>query len=615
MKPLEYSVLKNSNNLALEISFGEAKAQLEASVLFRGRDVLALDCFQEKVNFQKQKGKGKNPLLFSECEYGTVRAKVSRPAFQLLKISADLKTYKKGLLEDFGFILKGSNNAQVFSQRFSAALPEWPSPGAVIIDGEDALALIPDPKALGERKSWGFLVEAENNTLRCGANAAKARLLDSNLPKNAKVSFYLAAFPSEKLFSSLAKATGHVAAKNFSGERNLEELCKEALKKLPALIDATVARVTAPSNEAEKPASFGNLLFAAYVLENAAKEKGKKAPTICQQVLALYEKAPTFKGLKPAFYPYSRDFKKSGEEKTNLAEIAKAAYFAHKLGINEAQTKETFNALISKKRRGAFIPASFETKSGRVNGSVRASRQNPFALLFVQEIAETNLPEAKTAAELWPALLNSAARAALKRNCPLTAEEALFGAKACLTGFDMAGRVAYRALGVKYLWRSLLLQQLYQPPFLSENVLGLLCQKGSGDFALAPNGAAIALWQRALKINGAKLWKERIAWLTLALTQKKTFASAEDEMLNAAALLLPLDSCHENKKPTPDLIIAANGKITAAPGLEVKEIEEDLFGCRLTLLNKGSKKEILFQDRTGQIKTLVLKKGKNLIEF
>ena len=477
------------------------------------------------------------------------------------------------------------------------------------------------PETFAKRQEWLWQLEAGERSLRFGTDAERSWPLNA-FPRSRKLefTFYLIGTNINTLPGALTQTAWQFAKKETQNTPiDFKKLEKEAAQELKTLLD----KLSAPPDQAEAPVSFGKLIGAAFAIAKAAKENGQKVPAAAEKVLQLYKKAPRFKALPPANYPYPGTFKKSGEPEVNLGEIAKAAYWLARWENEVGSTgfkdelKTIKKELVARRHRGGYIPEVIDSATNHVKKGYSKKRISPWAVLFFEEIGCDK--------DIYTPLLNTITRELLVKRSPASAEELIFAAHAAFKAFNLTKRENYRANGVKLVYRLAGRQQTYQPHYLKTNVLGLIAGSEALDYSEDALPAALPLLLTAQKVSGARMFEERAHLLLNAIQKRecyfacKPYSALPDiksaitaSPLEKAALLL---SACEIKETFGDVrVIPAQKRASAFFEAEEPKLEKELLGYRLTI-NSKEKRRIKITSESGRVWEPTLKKGLNQIEL
>lgn len=623
-KQIKFEIGRSAKERSLQVSFGECQAELRFVGKLRGRDVLAFDCFTETLSFQKAEIRSGHALFCGATPYGSAKAEcfLQNPAALKIKASVTLKNHSQ--LDAFYFVLQGKEGQKIttpYESKKGWYSGEWPAPCGVLREKEDALALLIAPETFAKRQEWLWQMEAGERSLRFGTDYERSWPLNGR-QRSRKLEFiiYLLGANVYALPGTLAQITWQLAKKESRpADFDLRKLEKEAQQELKALID----KLSAPPDQAEAPVPFGKLLGAAFALAKCAKENGQKIPSAAEKVLQLYKKAPRFKSLPPACYPYPGTYKKAGDAEINFSELARAGYWLarweNEVGATgfRDELKNFKKELISRRHRGGYIPEAVESATGHIKKGYSKKRTSPWAVLFLEETGCDK--------KIYTPLLNTLTRELLTKRANATTEELVFAARAAFKAFELTGRENYRANGVKLAYRLTGRQQTYQPHYLKAQVFGLLSGAEANDFSETALPAALPVFLIAQKVSGAKMFEERAKTLLGAVLKREAYfsfkpcsalpdpkSSITASPLEKAALLL---SSSEIKETFGDVhVIPAQKRASAFFEAEEPKLEKELLGYRLSI-NSKDKRRIKIVSDSGKVWEPTLKKGLNQIEL
>ena len=623
-KLIKFDIGRSSKEKSLNVTFGNCGAELKFAAKLRGRDVLAFDCFTETLGFDKAEAKKGHALFGGASPYGSAKAEVFFQNAATLKITASITLKNQAQLDAFYFTFQGREGQKLltpFDSKKNWYSGEWPTPYGALALKDDALVFLAAPETFAKRQEWLWQIEAGERSLRFGTDSERSWPLNA-FPRSRKLefTFYLIGTNVNTLPGALSQTAWQFAKKETRNTPlDLKKLEKEAAQELKTLID----KLSAPPDQAEPPVSFGKLIGAAFAIAKAAKENGQKVPAAAEKVLQLYTKAPRFKALPPANYPYPGTFKKSGETEINLGEIARAAYWLARWENEVGSTgfkdelKTIKKELISRRHRGGYIPEVIDSATNHVKKGYSKKRISPWAVLFFEEIGCDK--------EIYTPLLNTIARELLVKRSPASAEDLIFAAHAAFKAFTLTKRENYRANGVKLVYRLAGRQQTYQPHYLKTNVLGLIAGAEALDFSEDALPFALPVLLTAQSVSGARMFEERAHLLLNAIQKRECYFackpySALPELKSAitasplekAALLL---SACEIKETFGDVhVIPAQKRASAFFEDEEPKLEKELLGYRLTI-NSKEKRRIKIVSESGRVWEPTLKKGLNQIEL
>ena len=623
-KLIKFDIGRSSKEKSLNVTFGNCGAELKFAAKLRGRDVLAFDCFTETLGFDKAEAKKGHALFGGASPYGSAKAEVFFQNAATLKIKASITLKNQAQLDAFYFTFQGREGQKLltpFDSKKNWYSGEWPTPYGALALKDDALVFLAAPETFAKRQEWLWQIEAGERSLRFGTDSERSWPLNA-FPRSRKLefTFYLIGTNVNTLPGALSQTAWQFAKKETRNTPlDLKKLEKEAAQELKTLID----KLSAPPDQAEAPVSFGKLIGAAFAIAKAAKENGQKVPAAAEKVLQLYKKAPRFKALPPANYPYPGTFKKSGETEINLGEIARAAYWLARWENEVGSTgfkdelKTIKKELISRRHRGGYIPEVIDSATNHVKKGYSKKRISPWAVLFFEEIGCDK--------DIYTPLLNTIARELLVKRSPASAEDLIFAAHAAFKAFTLTKRENYRANGVKLVYRLAGRQQTYQPHYLKTNVLGLIAGAEALDFSEDALPFALPVLLTAQSVSGARMFEERAHLLLNAIQKRECYFacrpySALPEIKSAitasplekAALLL---SACEIKETFGDVhVIPAQKRASAFFEDEEPKLEKELLGYRLTI-NSKEKRRIKITSESGRVWEPTLKKGLNQIEL
>lgn len=623
-KLIKFDIGRSSKEKSLNVTFGNCGAELKFAAKLRGRDVLAFDCFTETLGFDKAEAKKGHALFGGASPYGSAKAEVFFQNAATLKIKASITLKNNSQLDAFYFTFQGKEGQKLltpFDSKKNWYSGEWPTPYGALALKDDALVFLAAPETFAKRQEWLWQIEAGERSLRFGTDSERSWPLNA-FPRSRKLefTFYLIGTNVNTLPGALSQTAWQFAKKEIkSAPLDLKKLEKEAAQELKTLID----KLSAPPDQAEPPVSFGKLIGAAFAIAKAAKENGQKVPAAAEKVLQLYKKAPRFKALPPANYPYPGTFKKSGETEINLGEIARAAYWLARWENEVGSTgfkdelKTIKKELISRRHRGGYIPEVIDSATNHVKKGYSKKRISPWAVLFFEEIGCDK--------DIYTPLHNTIARELLVKRSPASAEDLIFAAHAAFKAFTLTKRENYRANGVKLVYRLAGRQQTYQPHYLKTNVLGLIAGAEALDFSEDALPFALPVLLTAQSVSGARMFEERAHLLLNAIQKRECYFacrpySALPEIKSAitasplekAALLL---SACEIKETFGDVhVIPAQKRASAFFEDEEPKLEKELLGYRLTI-NSKEKRRIKIVSESGRVWEPTLKKGLNQIEL
>ncbi len=623
-KLIKFDIGRSSKEKSLNVTFENCGAELKFAAKLRGRDVLAFDCFTETLGFDKAEAKKGHALFGGASPYGSAKAEVFFQNAATLKIKASITLKNQAQLDAFYFTFQGKEGQKLltpFDSKKSWYSGEWPTPYGALALKDDALVFLIAPETFAKRQEWLWQIEAGERSLRFGTDSERSWPLNA-FPRSRKLefTFYLIGTNVNTLPGALSQTAWQFAKKETRNTPlDLKKLEKEAAQELKTLID----KLSAPPDQAEPPVSFGKLIGAAFAIAKAAKENGQKIPAAAEKVLQLYKKAPRFKALPPANYPYPGTFKKSGETEINLGEIARAAYWLARWENEVGSTgfkdelKTIKKELISRRHRGGYIPEVIDSATNHVKKGYSKKRISPWAVLFFEEIGCDK--------DIYTPLLNTIARELLVKRSPASAEDLIFAAHAAFKAFLLTKRENYRANGVKLVYRLAGRQQTYQPHYLKTNVLGLIAGSEALDFSEDALPFALPVLLTAQSVSGARMFEERAHALLNAIQKRECYFvcrpySALPEIKSAitasplekAALLL---SACEIKETFGDVhVIPAQKRASAFFEDGEPKLEKELLGYRLTI-NSKEKRRIKIVSESGRVWEPTLKKGLNQIEL
>ena len=623
-KLIKFEIGKSAKERSLSLTFGECQAELRFLGKLRGRDVLAFDCFTETLVYQKAEAKKGHALFNGASPYGSAKAEVFFQNASTLKIKASVTLKNNSQLDAFYFTIQGKDGQKIitpYETKKNWYSGEWPTPYGALVEKDDALVFLVAPETFAKRQEWLWQLEAGERSLRFGTDSERSWPLNA-FPRSRKLefTFYLIGTNVNSLQGALTQTAWQFAKKETQAEPiDFKKLEKEAAQELKTLLD----KLSASPDQAEAPTSFGKLLGAAFALAKTAKANGQKIPAAAEKVLLLYKKAPRFKSLPPANYPYPGTFKKSGEPEINLSEIARAAYWLarweNEVGATgfKDELKNLKKELIARRHRGGYIPEIVESATGHIKKGYSKKRTSPWAVLFLEEIGCDK--------EIYTPLLNTITRELLTKRANSTTEELIFAASAAKKAFCLTKRENYRANCVKLVYRLIGRQQTYQPHYLKAQVCGLLSGSEAGNFSEAALPFALPLLLTAQKVSGAKMFEERARLLLSAIQKRecyfayKPYSALPDlkskvtaSPLEKAALLLA--AC-EIKETFGDVtIIPAQKRASAFFEAEEPKLEKELLGYRL-VINSKEKRPLTVKNENGRTWNVTLKKGLNQIEL
>ncbi len=623
-KLIKFDIGRSSKEKSLNVTFGNCGAELKFAAKLRGRDVLAFDCFTETLGFDKAEAKKGHALFGGASPYGSAKAEVFFQNAATLKIKASITLKNQAQLDAFYFTFQGKEGQKLltpFDSKKSWYSGEWPTPYGALALKDDALVFLIAPETFAKRQEWLWQIEAGERSLRFGTDSERSWPLNA-FPRSRKLefTFYLIGTNVNTLPGALSQTAWQFAKKETkSAPLDLKKLEKEAAQELKTLID----KLSAPPDQAEPPVSFGKLIGAAFAIAKAAKENGQKIPAAAEKVLQLYKKAPRFKALPPANYPYPGTFKKSGETEINLGEIARAAYWLarweNEVGATgfKDELKTIKKELVARRHRGGYIPEVIDSATNHVKKGYSKKRISPWVVLFFEEIGCDK--------DIYTPLLNTIARELLVKRSPASAEDLIFAAHAAFKAFLLTKRENYRANGVKLVYRLAGRQQTYQPHYLKTSVLGLIAGAEALDFSEDALPFALPVLLTAQSVSGARMFEERAHLLLNAIQKRECYFackpySALPELRSAitasplekAALLL---SACEIKETFGDVhVIPAQKRASAFFEDEEPKLEKELLGYRLTI-NSKEKRRIKIVSESGRVWEPTLKKGLNQIEL
>ncbi|MBR5623949.1 hypothetical protein IKW72_02925 [bacterium] len=623
-KLVKFEVGKSAKERSLLISFGECQAELRFAGKLRGRDVLAFDCFTETLTYQKAEVKKGHALFSGSTPYGAAKAEIFLQSAAALKVKASITLKNQAQLDAFYFILQGKVGQKVltpYETKKSWYSGEWPTPCGVLKEKEDAFVFLVAPETFAKRQEWLSQIEAGERSLRFGTDYERSWPLNG-YPRSRKLEFvfYIIGTSVNSLPGALTQAAWQLAKlENPTTLVDFKKLEKEAQQELKVLVE----KLSAPPDQAEAPISFGKLLGAAFALAKAAKTNGQKIPAAAEKALQLYKKAPRFKSLPPANYPYPGTFKKSGEPEINLSEIARAAYWLarweNEIGATgfKDELKNLKKELIARRHRGGYIPEVLESATNHIKKGYSKKRTSPWAVLFLEEIGCDK--------EIYTPLLNTITRELLVKRSGSSAEELIFAASAAAKAFSLTGRENYRANCVKLVYRLAGRQQTYQPHYLKAPVCGLISGTEALDFSESALPAALPLFLTAQKVSGARMFEERGKALLNAIMKRegyfvcKPYSSLPEQKSQTAASPLEktalLLAAMEIKETFGDVtIIPAQKRASAFFEAEEPKLEKELLGYRLTI-NSKEKRPLTVKNENGKTWNFILKKGLNQIEL
>lgn len=623
-KLIKFEIGKSAKEKTLLVSFGECQAELRFSGKLRGRDVLAFDCFTETLAFDKAEAKKSHALFNGASPYGSAKTEVFFQNAATLKIKASITLKNNSQLDAFYFTFQGKEGQKKltpYESKKNWYSGEWPTPYGALSQKDDALVFLVAPETFAKRQEWLWQLEAGERSLRFGTDAERSWPLNA-FPRSRKLefTFYLIGTNINTLPGALTQTAWQFAKKETQNiPIDFKKLEKEAAQELKTLLD----KLSAPPDQAEAPVSFGKLIGAAFAIAKAAKENGQKVPAAAEKVLQLYKKAPRFKALPPANYPYPGTFKKSGEPEVNLGEIARAAFWLARWENEVGSTgfkdelKTIKKELVARRHRGGYIPEVIDSATNHVKKGYSKKRISPWAVLFFEEIGCDK--------EIYTPLLNTIARELLVKRSPASAEELIFASSAAMKAFELTKRENYRANAVKLVYRLIGRQQTYQPHYLKTSVLGLIAGAEALDFSEDALPAALPLLLTAQKVSGAKMFEERAKALLNAIQKREVYFACKPysalpdiksaitaSPLEKAALLL---STCEIKETFGDVrVIPAQKRASGFFEDEEPKLEKELLGYRLTI-NSKKKRRIKITSESGRVWEPTLKKGLNQIEL
>ena len=623
-KTIKFETGRSAKDKTLNVAFGNCEAELRFAAKLRGRDVLAFDCFTETLTFSKAESKKGHALFSGATPYGSCKAEVFSQNAAALKIKASLSLKPQAQLDAFYFVFQGRDGQKIvtpYETKKAWYSGEWPEPFGALKTEEDALVFLPAPETFSKRQEWLWQIEAGEKSLRFGTELERSWPLNA-YPRSRKLefTFYVVGSSVNSLPGTLSQAAWQLAGKETAAAPpDFKKLEKEGAQELKLLLD----KLSAPPDQAEAPMPFGKLLGAAFALARHARAAGQKIPAAAEKILQLYKKAPRFKGLPPANYPYPGTYKKSGSPEIELGELARAGYWLARweneiapTGLKD-QLKDLAREILSRRHRGGFIPEVIESATSHVKKGSGRKRVSPWAVLFLEELGQKS--------EIFTPLLNTLCRELLVKRSGCSAEELVFAAKAAFKAFRLTGRETYRANGVKLLYRLTERQQSYQPHYLKAPVLGLLAGGEPGDFSEDASPHAIPLLLEAQRISGARMFEERARALLAALLKQEDYFllkpfSAVPEIVSRitrsplakSALLL---AALETREAFGDVrVIPAQKRASAFFEAEEPKLEKELLGYRLTI-NSKEKRRIKITSESGRVWEPTLKKGLNQIEL
>ena len=623
-KLIKFDIGRSSKEKSLNVTFGNCGAELKFAAKLRGRDVLAFDCFTETLGFDKAEAKKGHALFGGASPYGSAKAEVFFQNAATLKIKASITLKNQAQLDAFYFTFQGREGQKLltpFDSKKNWYSGEWPTPYGALALKDDALVFLIAPETFAKRQEWLWQIEAGERSLRFGTDSERSWPLNA-FPRSRKLefTFYLIGTNVNALPGALSQTAWQFAKKETkSAPFDLKKLEKEAARELKTLID----KLSAPPDQAEPPVSFGKLIGAAFAIAKAAKENGQKVPAAAEKVLQLYKKAPRFKALPPANYPYPGTFKKSGETEINLGEIARAAYWLarweNEVGATgfKDELKTIKKELVARRHRGGYIPEVIDSATNHVKKGYSKKRISPWAVLFFEEIGCDK--------DIYTPLLNTIARELLVKRSPASAEDLIFAAHAAFKAFTLTKRENYRANGVKFVYRLAGRQQTYQPHYLKTSVLGLIAGAEALDFSEDALPFALPVLLTAQSVSGARMFEERAHLLLNAIQKRECYFACRPysalpdiksaitaSPLEKAALLL---SACEIKETFGDVrVIPAQKRASAFFEDEEPKLEKELLGYRLTITSK-EKRRIKITSESGRVWEPTLKKGLNQIEL
>ena len=622
-KILKFEIGRSSKEKSLQIAFGNCGAEMKFAAKLRGRDVLAFDCFTESLAFTNAESKKGHALFSGSTPYGSCKAEVFSQGAAAVKIKASLTLKNQAQLDAFYFVFQGKDGQKLitpYETKKSWYSGEWPSPFGAFKEKEDALVFLPSPETFAKRQEWLWQIEAGEKSLRFGTDLERSWPLNA-YPRSRKLefTFYVVGGSVNSLPGTIAQSLWQLTKKEAAPAPDLKKTAKAAEQELKQLLE----KLSAPPDKAEAPVSFGKLIGAAFALAKNAQLSGQKIPAIAEKILQLYKKAPRYKGLPPAQYPYPGAYKKQGAQEIELSELARAGYWLARwenevgpTGLKD-ELKALAKELLMKRHRGGFIPETIESATGHVKKGAGRKRTSPWSVLFLAEIGQKP--------QTFTPLLNTLTRELLVKRANASTEELIFAARASFKAFALAKREAYRANAVKLVYRLTERQQSYQPHYLKAPVLGLIAGAEPGDFSEAALPAALPLFLRAQKVSGAKMFEERAKALLAALTKREAYFafkpfSAVPETVSPltcgtfakCALLL---SALETKESFGDVcVIPSQKRAMAFFEPEEPKLEKELLGYRLTIPSK-EKRRIKVTSDSGKVWNIDLKKGLNQIEL
>ena len=623
-KLIKFEIGKSAKEKTLLISFGDCQAELHFQGKLRGRDVLAFDCFTETLSFEKAEAKKSHALFNGASPYGSAKAEVFFQNAATLKLKASITLKNQAQLDAFYFTFQGREGLKKltpYESKKNWYSGEWPTPYGALSQKDDALVFLVAPETFAKRQEWLWQLEAGERSLRFGTDSERSWPLNA-FPRSRKLefTFYLIGTNVNSLQGALTQTAWQFAKKETpTAPIDFKKLEKEASQELKTLLD----KLSAPPDQAEAPVSFGKLIGAAFALAKAAKENGQKVPSAAEKVLQLYKKAPRFKALPPANYPYPGTYKKAGDTEINFSELARAGYWLARwekeigaTGFKE-ELKNLKKELIARRHRGGYIPEVIESATNHIKKGYSKKRTSPWAVLFLEEVGCDK--------ETYTPLLNTLTRELLTKRANATTEELIFAAHAAIKAFSLTKRENYRANCVKLVYRLIGRQQTYQPHYLKAQVYGLFSGAEAGDFSEAALPSALPLLLTAQKVSGAKMFEERAKALLNAIQKReayfayKPYSALPDlkspitaSPLEKTALLL---SASEVKESFGDIhVIPTQKRASAFFEAEEPKLEKELLGYRLSI-NSKDKRRIKIVSDSGKVWEPTLKKGLNQIEL
>ncbi|MBO7543538.1 hypothetical protein J6T93_06510 [bacterium] len=623
-KLIKFDIGRSSKEKSLNVTFGSCGAELKFAAKLRGRDVLAFDCFTESLAFSNAESKKGHALFSGSTPYGSVKAEVFSQSAVALKIKAAVTLKNQAQLDAFYFVFQGRDGQKLitpFEGKKGWYSGEWPAPFGAFKEKEDALIFLPSPETFSKRQEWLWQLEAGERSLRFGTDLERSWPLNA-YPRSRKLefTFYIIGSSVNSLSSALSQAVWQLSKKESTPPPDLKKLAKISEQELKQLLD----KLSAPPDQAEAPISFGKLIGAAFALAKNAKINGQKIPAAAEKVLQLYKKAPRFKSLPPANYPYPGTYKKQGAQEIELSELARAGYWLARwenevgaTGLKD-ELKALAKELIMKRHRGGFIPETIDAATNHVKKGAGRKRTSPWAVLFLAEIGQKS--------DVYTPLLNTLTRELIAKRSNASTEELIFAAKASNKAFAATKRETYRANGVKLAYRLTERQQSYQPHYLRMPVLGLLCGAESGDFSEAALPEVIPLFLRAQQVSGARMFEERAQALLSAIQKREAYFSFKPNsalpvlsqqltcgVLEKCALLL---AALETKETFGDIrVIPSQKRAVAFFESDEPKLEKELLGYKLTIDNTKEKRRIKITSESGRVWEPTLKKGFNQIEL